>query len=385
MDTMRQKKIVVFHPAIAPYRIDLFNRIDEAFEAVFYFEFGDALEQSFEQARLRERLRFTPRFLRPGLWGIKNLRTEVFPILRRERPDAVLCSEFNLLGLLLILYKIVFDRRLRILTICDDSREIASHAGFVKRLTRGLLARAFDGAILVNDEVAEWYGRRFGRREKFLSFPIIQDDAIFRAKLSDAFPETRALAERYKLRGRRVALFVGRLVPLKNLTLLIEAMAGVADRFPDAVLLLVGEGEQRPLLEARIRDLELADRVIFAGKKEGAALYAHYGLGQVFVLPSLYERFGAVVNEALMAGCYTLCSSVAGASCLIEPGVNGAIFDPSDRAGLTRELSRAMEACEPLAEATLKPDRMPRAFEAYWEDLLRGIRRILDERGGDAA
>ena len=46
-----KKKLIVFHPAIAPYRVDFFNSIDEIFDAKFYFEFDNALEQTFDQAQ----------------------------------------------------------------------------------------------------------------------------------------------------------------------------------------------------------------------------------------------------------------------------------------------------------------------------------------------
>ena len=80
-----KKKLVVFHPAIAPYRVDFFNSLNKEFDAIFYFEFGDVLEQSFAQDELRGRLEFVPRFLASGLFGIKNLRTQVFSILRKEQ------------------------------------------------------------------------------------------------------------------------------------------------------------------------------------------------------------------------------------------------------------------------------------------------------------
>ena len=58
-----KKKLIVFHPAIAPYRVDFFNSIDEIFDAKFYFEFDNALEQTFDQKRLQEYLSFIPKYL----------------------------------------------------------------------------------------------------------------------------------------------------------------------------------------------------------------------------------------------------------------------------------------------------------------------------------
>lgn len=89
--------------------------MNKEFDAIFYFEFGDVLEQSFAQDELRGRLEFVPRFLAPGLFGIKNLRTQVLSILKKEQPDVVFCSEYNILGLLLLVYKFLFNWKLSIL------------------------------------------------------------------------------------------------------------------------------------------------------------------------------------------------------------------------------------------------------------------------------
>ena len=99
-----RKRAIIFHPAIAPYRIDFFNSLNKEFEAIFYFEFRDALEQSFIQDKLKAKLLFTPRYLASGLWGIKNLRLQVISILWKEKPDVVFCSEFNILGFLVLFY-----------------------------------------------------------------------------------------------------------------------------------------------------------------------------------------------------------------------------------------------------------------------------------------
>ena len=95
-----KKKLIVFHPAIAPYRVDFFNSIDEIFDAKFYFEFDNALEQTFDQKRLQEYLSFIPKYLSPGFLGIKNLRFDVLSILWKNKADVVFISEYNLLGLL---------------------------------------------------------------------------------------------------------------------------------------------------------------------------------------------------------------------------------------------------------------------------------------------
>lgn len=374
-----KKKLVVFHPAIAPYRIDFFNSLNDEFDAIFYFEFGDVLEQSFAQDKLRARLRFSPRFLAPGLCGIKNLRTQVFSILRRETPDVVFCSEYNILGLLLLVYKVLFDRKLSIFTICDDSKDIADSAGLVKRWMRYIAVKFYSGIILTNNEVLSWYVNHFHEERKFLFFPIIQKDQDFRRLLENSLPLSRKLAEESHLRGRQVLLFVGRLIDIKNLFFLLDGLASIVDRYPKVVLMFVGDGEQRSALEIHARKIGLKDHVLFVGKKQGADLYAYYNIGQIFILASYYERFGAVVNEALLAGCYTLCSSAAGAACLIRFPDNGAVFDPHSKDILVEQLIIALDKIQALSKLELKENNMLNSYDGYFSDFMSQLYNLRNK------
>lgn len=96
-----------------------------------------------------------------------------------------------------------------------------------------------------------------------------------------------------------VMLGVGRLVMQKDFFTLIEAFAQVQQQVP-ARLMILGEGEQRPQLEALIQSLDLSDVVALPGFVENP--YAYMRSAAVFVLSSRYEGFGNVVAEALATG-----------------------------------------------------------------------------------
>lgn len=367
-----KKKLVIFHPAIAPYRIDFFNSLNEHFEASFYFEFLDVLEQSFNQGKLKERLTFQPNYLGKGFCGIKNLRLQVFPILCKTRPDIVFCSEFNIMGFLILLYKFLFHPKLQIYTICDDSLDIVKSEGGIKGFMRALFVRLYDGVVLTNRAVIRWYQETYHNPSKFMYFPIVQEDVAFRDELDKSLSISCRYYEDLKLKGKKVVLFVGRLIDIKNLDFLLNAFSQILDEYPNAELLLVGEGDRRNALEDLAFCLGIKEKVHFLGKKQGKDLYAFYNLGQVFVLPSYYERFGAVVNEALLSGCYTLCSSVAGAACLIAPG-NGACFDPKDQKDLEEALRMALSRVVPMREVVVKRNLMADSYSTLMASLLEQL------------
>lgn len=116
-----------------------------------------------------------------------------------------------------------------------------------------------------------------------------------------------------------VILHVGRFMPQKNHRFLIEAFAEVARRRADAVLLLVGTGEARALVEDWVAERGLIDRVVLLGQRQDVERL--YMAADVFCLPSLYEGLGMVAVEAQATGLPCLLSDRVPR----EVGITGAV------------------------------------------------------------
>ena len=121
--------------------------------------------------------------------------------------------------------------------------------------------------------------------------------------------------------GKRL-LFVGQLVHRKGLDLLLEALA----RLREVTLDVVGEGAQREQLIAQAGQLGLASRVHWHGSLANAHVRAAIARANVLVLPSRFDGWGAVVNEALLAGTPVLVSDACGASDLVRGHSHGRVF-----------------------------------------------------------
>jgi glycosyltransferase EpsF len=93
---------------------------------------------------------------------------------------------------------------------------------------------------------------------------------------------------------------VGRFMPQKNHTFLLDIFAEVHRRDPDSVLLLIGDGELKHSMEEKTKRLGLASSVIFLGARDD--VHELYQAMDVFVLPSLYEGLGMVAVEAQTSG-----------------------------------------------------------------------------------
>ncbi len=125
------------------------------------------------------------------------------------------------------------------------------------------------------------------------------------------------------------ALFVGRFHAQKNLSALVEQFGAAARKLPSKTLRLeiVGDGPQRPEVEARISELGLQDRVALLGWLPREELLKVYRRADCLVNPSIGEGLPNVVLEAMACGLPVIASRVAGNDTLVKHRENGLLFD----------------------------------------------------------
>lgn len=110
------------------------------------------------------------------------------------------------------------------------------------------------------------------------------------------------LAARSQRDGPVRLLSVGRVIFTKGLSFALEALAQVDRETPDWRWEIVGDGDQRAALEARSRELGLADKITFHGHQKRSDVDAFYRSADIFLFPSIREPSGSVVFEAMTNG-----------------------------------------------------------------------------------
>lgn len=129
--------------------------------------------------------------------------------------------------------------------------------------------------------------------------------------------------------GKHV-LFVGRLDAVKGAPLLLQAFAALRTDHPDATLTLIGDGADRPTLEAQAQALDLRDAVTFAGYQPQEAVADFLEEADFLVLPSFAEGVPVVLMEAMASRIPVIATQVAGVSELIINGETGFVVPPGD-------------------------------------------------------
>jgi glycosyltransferase involved in cell wall biosynthesis len=134
-------------------------------------------------------------------------------------------------------------------------------------------------------------------------------------------------------------LYCGQMVVRKGVDLLIQAFCKVARAFPEVALTMVGDGPLRRQLENEV-PAELQSRVRWEGFREPEELPRYFAVCNVFVLPSLHDGWGVVINQAVSAGMAVIVSDAVGAGVdLVVDRVNGLIVESNSGPALENALS----------------------------------------------
>ncbi len=166
-----------------------------------------------------------------------------------------------------------------------------------------------------------------------------------------------------------VILGVGRLEKQKDFPTLIRAFAQVRQQRP-ARLMILGEGAERPHLEALVQELGLEDDVALPGFV--ANPYAYMAQSAVFVLSSLYEGLPTVLIEAMAGGTKVVSTDCkSGPAEILENGLYGKLVPVGDVQGIAEAIVSAVE--DPYDSEALRR----RAAEFSLENALAGYRQVL--------
>ncbi len=157
-------------------------------------------------------------------------------------------------------------------------------------------------------------------------------DPTARERLLRFFPNDTAVSQ--------VVLAAGRLSPEKGFGELIDAATTICKAFPNAGIVLFGEGFLRAELEQRVKELGLANRFVLPGFRKD--LDSLIGAADLFVLPSFTEGLPNVALEASAAGVPVVATAVGGTPEVIADGITGFLVPPGEPAALATRINQLL-------------------------------------------
>ncbi|MBR6123823.1 glycosyltransferase family 4 protein [Candidatus Saccharibacteria bacterium] len=361
-----KKKLLIFHPYLATYRVDLYNRFTQDYEVrvVLTGHPNEISSLGFNLEKVNSQAKFDFKYYNNGhFWDRQQITTIYFKAIKDFKPEVVLCHEYGFNTFAAIVLKPVYKYKLFL--TCDDSFQMASNYGKKRSILRDFIVKHVDGFLVVCFKTKTFLEKFYlNTKCKFIYFPIIQNDEYLSLKINSSKLLARKYLAKYNLENTKILLYVGRFDPEKNLSLLINSYSKI--KTPDDKLILVGGGKTGKEISQQIIKSGLENNVIQTGPLYAEDLYAWYYLADVFVLPSKKEPFGAVVNEALVAGCFCVVSDCAGSQTLIQEEKNGFVFKSENEEDLSQKLCYALKKDKKSVCLSM----MPRSFENFYADLI---------------
>ncbi len=203
-----------------------------------------------------------------------------------------------------------------------------------------------------------------------------------------ARPPRPELLKKYGLECRKVIGFIGSFYRYEGLDILIEAFEKINAKYPQASLLLVGDGFERKNLETRASQSPAKSAIVFTGSVDPSEVIDYYALMDILAYPRRRMRLTELVCplkplEAMALKKCVVGSDVGGIREFVIPGETGLLAQPDDADDLAKNLSQLLhspELCQKLGskgrEAVLKNWHWPRVIRRYG-DIYQNARSSL--------
>jgi glycosyltransferase involved in cell wall biosynthesis len=259
-------------------------------------------------------------------------------LIDRAAPEAihVLCGYRNVPLLAVALRELL--HRNRRFGMLGEGSDPTGLKGMVRRAMYGVHCRwfwhRFDFVLAMGLTGVDWFNGRGYPRAKLFPFAYVTE-----AYPHLPFPEVEGS-------GHVKLVFVGQCIRRKGLDLALRALGEL--RSVNWTLSIIGDGPQRSELERLAKRTSIMDRVSFLGVMPNESAIHFVASADLLILPSRFDGWGAVVNEALMRGVPVVCSDRCGAKDLVGAPFCGQVY----RAGSVLELRQALKAW--IARGTLR-------------------------------
>jgi glycosyltransferase involved in cell wall biosynthesis len=316
----------------------------------------------------------TIRFAKPLNWGIrKRLRSGNF--------DAVFVFGYHRLA---CIQAIIAARSLGLPVIMRTESHLHSQTRsktklMIKAVLAKFLKSALDCVVSIGEANEKYWRHYFGEDFPNYRMPYTVDNDFFRERARDAARYREELRKSLELEpSRPIIVYASKLQTRKRCIDLVEAFTRLCPApgvDPCAYLLIIGDGEERAHLEARVRESGLSS-IRFLGFRNQTQLPAFYDLCDVFVLPSLSETWGLVVNEVMNAGRAVIVTHHVGCHYdLVRDGINGFVIPPQDVPTLCDRLRCLIE--NPGLRAAMGENSLKIIQHYSFEQDITGFRHAL--------
>lgn len=341
------KKILLVLNIIAPYRIEMFNEINNTINDDFTVWFMSKNEPNREWTIDYNKMLFKYEILRGISFSIKKPVESYFHFnfgffikLIKNNPDVVIIGGYNNIHYYFVkLYTKLFKKKM---VLWNESQHLSSrkNKGIIKFIKK--MSIPMSDSYLVPSKLAKDYLVGYGANENKINYfyNTVNPD-IFNINLCDKINN-----DKFKL------VYVGLLEERKGVKYAIEALKEINE---DWELNIIGNGSIKNELEKMTEKYNLKDKINFLGFLKRTEIAQIFSNSDYFIFPTLNDPCPLVVNEALSAGLFCILSKFSGnADEFIINKSNGLIIDPLDKNDFIEKIKLAFSLKNNISKCDIK-------------------------------
>ncbi|MFC7135280.1 MULTISPECIES: glycosyltransferase family 4 protein [Salinibaculum] len=245
-----------------------------------------------------------------------------------------------------------------------------------QRLTKGLTLPLADGMTSISNAVADSFPRWIST---MLNWNVDQR-VIYNAVNPTMFespPELQPELRTHFDGDGPVVTTVGRLIPVKNHEVLIDATAKIVETYPEMSLVIVGDGELRGDLERQANERGISDNVVFTGWLSRPEVAASVSAADVFAMSSRAEGLGVALIEAMITGTPVVVSDIpVFHEAVGDTGLFASSFDADDWASTVGRYfsnealtERKGNAARQRAKDVFSPEAVNEKYISFFKEL----------------
>lgn len=377
---MKQKVLFITNIP-SPYRVDFFNALGQYCELTVWFQAKNESNREWEVEGLGTHFRY--KFLPGRTFGLdKHVNPVVLRELRQSRFDLYVMGCYSSPTEMMAIQWLRMNGIPFILN-SDGGFPATEESAWKRKLkTRFISSASFWLSTGAN---CTKYLQYYGANPAFIHEYPISSVSYTPEQLIPLQPERKAELKMQLGLNEFVFLSVGQFIERKGFDVLLRSFRDL--NAPESSLLLIGGGPQEAQYKAYLQEHGIKNVVLLPFVQKNA-LIDYFKLADAFVLPTRYDVWGLVLNEALMFGLPLISTLNAGAAHdLIEDGGNGYVIPAENVEALTEACRAMLQGEEARSRFRGRSLELARRFtvDRMVESHMEAFERFLHMRKGDAA
>lgn len=330
------KKVVIIHNIIAPYKVALFNELSTLIpnmEVIFIAEKEIRRDWNIDYTKIN----FPYTLLFKGAIDSINsymIAKKTWSTLENIRPQtSIICDYSNIFGWVALRW--AKKNKNNLIFWLDSTYDDKKHY-FPIEPVKHFFLKHFDTFLAPGKKTKHYleYMKVDSSKIFTTGYSVNNDFFIEQYQLYKNKKET--LLNKLEIKRKQNFIFIGRFSPEKNILNLLNSFLEISKNNGEWGLILLGDGPLKNEIDTFISNNNLQNKILLPGFIQQDRIVKYLIASDVFILPSLSEPWGLVVNEAMLCHLPVIVSTKCGCQPeLVQEGVNGFSFDPNNKLKLT--------------------------------------------------